>query len=186
MICVTGVPGTGKSVFASRLAEKLDYKYIDLNDFLIERGCVSEYDYRRETQIVDLDCGTKEVRNSFYRGDYILDSHVAHLVVPASIVTICFVLRLSPYLLMERLKTRCFGEEKVRENCAAEILDVITLEAKSRYGEDLVCELDGSRNLQETLTLAIEILRGERSRDLYTCDWLTMVSQRGDIDLFFD
>lgn len=186
VIVVTGTPGTGKSEFASRLSERLNYEYVDLNGFLIDAGCTTGYDDERQSHIIDLARGKTLVEETFSRGRFVLESHLAHLTVPKAMTSTCFVLRCSPYLLMERLRARGFSERKVKENCAAEILDTILLEAIERYGRDVICELDASRDLEVMVEEAVEVLRGDRPRVVGDVDWLTLVSERDDLSLFFE
>ncbi|NIM45183.1 MAG: AAA family ATPase [Nitrososphaeria archaeon] len=185
LIVVTGTPGTGKSSFALRLSELLSYECIDLNDFLIVEGCISDYDAKRESHVVDLVKGERLVKSSFESGDYILESHIAHLIVPKDMVSTCFVLRSSPYVLMKRLEARGFSRGKVMENCAAEILDTILGEVIKRYGKDLISELDTSGDLEDLVEEAIKVLRNEKPRRVGGIDWLTLITERDDLKLFF-
>jgi adenylate kinase len=183
---VTGVPGTGKTPFAHLLAETLGCQYVDLNQFLINGGCVEGYDEELGSFVVDLGRGKERVMQSFSQGLHILESHVSHLVVPKEILSICFVLRASPYILRERLSSKGFDERKVKENCAAEILDIILQEALERYGRELVCELDTSYGVEEAVGLALKVLKEGTSCPPLGRDWLAIVAEKGDLGLFFE
>ena len=53
VIIVTGTPGTGKTTLAKRLAKKLDFHYLDVNDIIKKYDIVGGYDEKRNTKIID-------------------------------------------------------------------------------------------------------------------------------------
>ena len=186
IIVVTGTPGTGKTVFSKALSTRLNLKYVDLNRFLIENKCYSGFDRESGSYIVKLDMGRELFREFFGGLKCVVDSHISHLIVPKELAEICFVLRTSPYVLMDRLKQTGFREEKILENCSAEILDVILLEALNRYGRNLICELDStSKSVSELVDEALKILSGELDRRIGAVNWLREVYERGDLNIFF-
>lgn len=185
-IVVTGTPGTGKTEFSKHLSSELGIRYVDLNEFLIKERCFAGFDEGRGSFIVDLNKGREIYRKFFDKVKCVVDSHVAHLIVPKELVRICFILRTSPYMLMNRLKKVGFNEEKIMENCSAEILDVILLEALNRYGRNLICELDStSKSVSELVDEALKILSGEVDRRIGAVNWLKEVYERGDLKIFF-
>jgi len=52
-IIVTGTPGTGKTTLAKRLAKKLDFHYLDVNDIIKKYDIADDYDKKRDTKIIN-------------------------------------------------------------------------------------------------------------------------------------
>ena len=64
-------------------------------------------------------------------------------------------------MLKERLGSRNYKEEKIRENMEAEALNIISQEAVNEYGEKMVYELDTtSSKLNESKNLLENIING--------------------------
>ena len=71
------------------------------------------------------------------------------------------MLRCHPDVLKERLGSRNYKEEKLRENMEAEALNIIAQEAVNEYGEKMVHELDTtSSKLNESKTLLENVING--------------------------
>ncbi len=184
-IVVTGTPGTGKTEFSKKLSKKIGYKYLDLNQFLIENGCYTGFDSRRKTYVINVDLGRKMFLEKFKDGKYVVESHISHLIIPKKLVEICFVLRASPYVLIERLRSK-MEEDKAIENCSAEILDIVLSEALNEYGPELVCELDTtSESVEKIVDRALRIIKGKEEKKIRIVNWLRLVYERGDLSKFF-
>lgn len=184
VIVVTGTPGVGKTVFSRRLAGILGYEYVSLNDVIIGNRLYTGYDKERGSYIVDIDAASRFISKRYSRGSYVVEGHVAHLVVEPSLLEVCIVLRCSPYELRRRLVERGYGDEKVMENVQAEILDVIYCEAVERYGAERVVQVDATGDPEGRAEEVAEMLRrGELRSD--RVDWLTQVYERGDLAAFF-
>ena len=54
VIAVTGTPGTGKTALSKKLAKKLDFYYIDVNNLIAKNKLYEGYDKKRKTKIVDV------------------------------------------------------------------------------------------------------------------------------------
>ncbi|MBI2652299.1 AAA family ATPase [Candidatus Woesearchaeota archaeon] len=54
LICVTGVPGTGKTTLSKKLAKKLNFYYIDVNKVISKYNLSEGYDRKRKTRIIDV------------------------------------------------------------------------------------------------------------------------------------
>ena len=184
IISVTGTPGTGKSTFSKTLALKINYKYVDLNDKLMEWNCISEYDPIRKTNVIDINKAKLKILNIYSHGNYLLDGHLSHLVISKKLITACFVLRCSPYELSRRLQIRDYSTNKIKENCAAEILDIIFSESKKNFGDNLVYELN-AKNL-DIVNFAIKILEGKCLYSPPIINWLSLIKNNNDLNLFFD
>lgn len=54
VVVVSGVPGTGKTTLSKKLAEKLNFYYLDVNAFVTKNRLYEGYDRKRKTKIVDI------------------------------------------------------------------------------------------------------------------------------------
>ncbi len=54
VIIVTGTPGTGKTTLSKKLAKKLDFGYLDVNETIKKYKLTEGYDKKRKTKIVDV------------------------------------------------------------------------------------------------------------------------------------
>ncbi|NCA74567.1 MAG: AMP kinase, partial [Gammaproteobacteria bacterium] len=87
---------------------------------------------------------------------YYAEGHLSHFLTCSAVI----VIRCDPDVLAARLAERGYGEEKVKENVQAEILDVILCEADS--SDIPVYELDStSRTSGELADSVLEISDGK-------------------------
>ncbi|MBS3114958.1 AAA family ATPase [Candidatus Woesearchaeota archaeon] len=54
VIAVTGVPGTGKTTIAKKLAKRLNYYYVDVNKIIKKYKLSEGFDRKRRTKVVDI------------------------------------------------------------------------------------------------------------------------------------
>jgi len=54
-VIVTGTPATGKTTLSKKLAKKLDFYYLDVNESIKKHKLSEGYDKKRKTKIVDVD-----------------------------------------------------------------------------------------------------------------------------------
>ena len=54
VIAVTGTPGTGKTTFSKKLAKKLNFYYIDVNQIISKYKLSEGYDRKRQTNVIDV------------------------------------------------------------------------------------------------------------------------------------
>ena len=149
-IALTGTPGTGKT----SLSRLLDLNTLSINDYypIISNGKDVEGNW-----LVDIDKMNKEINVSNF-SNTIFEGHTSHFLDGLDAV---IVLRCHPDTLKERLVSRSYKEEKLRENMEAEALNIISQEAVNEYGEKMVFELDTtSSNLNESKTLLENIING--------------------------
>lgn len=66
VICVTGVPATGKTTIAKKLAKKFNFYYLDVNKLISKHKLSEGYDRKRRTKIVDIDRLNKVLINIIY------------------------------------------------------------------------------------------------------------------------
>ncbi|VVC03620.1 Putative adenylate kinase [Candidatus Burarchaeum australiense] len=131
-LLLTGVPGTGKSVLAKRLAKRLGCKLIDINAIVKEKKLWSGKD-ENGSLIVKLKELERELAGSIRKAgaDCIVEGHLGcEMKLP---VDVAVVLRTNPKMLEKRLRTRKYPQKKLIENLLAEALDYCTLKAEENY-----------------------------------------------------
>ena len=131
-VCVTGVAGSGKTMFAKKLAIDNNYGYLDVNKIIDKnKKVIYGYDKKLKTKIIDID-KIKEVLTSIIKKSkkkLIIDSHLSHYL-DKKYVDKVFIIKCDVNELRRRLKKRGYNKEKIEENVEAEIMDVCFNEAK--------------------------------------------------------
>ncbi|MEM4259602.1 MAG: AAA family ATPase [Candidatus Woesearchaeota archaeon] len=142
IIVVSGTPGTGKTLFAKKLANKKKLFYIDANKIIRDEKLFDYYDNKQKTYVVDIKKFNKkfiQIINSFNKNKdnkkkftgLIIDSHLSHYL-PNKYVDICYITRCSIKTLMQRLKKRKYAKKKIFDNIQAEIFEICLQEAIER------------------------------------------------------
>lgn len=141
-IVVTGVPGTGKTAIAKKLAKELNYCLLDVNKLILKHKISEGYDKKRRTKIVDIKKLNKFLidyikqlkklnkKTKKFNG-VIIDSHLSHYL-PRKYVDLCIVTKCDIKELNKRLKKRKYPKNKVEDNLQAEIFNVCYEEAIRR------------------------------------------------------
>ena len=130
VIIVSGVPGTGKTVLARKIAEQINAKYVDVNQLVKEKKIKAGFSKKYSAFVVDVDKLNKFLLKIIKESkeDLVFDSHLTHYL-PASKVDFCFITKCELGTLKRRLEERGYSIEKIRENLDAEIFDVCLVEA---------------------------------------------------------
>ncbi len=163
IILVTGTPGVGKTTVAKQLAKKYNLAYFSVSQFIIQNKLYVSYDELRQTYNID-DSVIEEVNREVERlHDVVVETIYPSLLDRADKV---IVLRKNPTKLYEELMERGWSELKVAENVEAEVLGVVSQEAKDWFQE--ACEIDVSERKVDEVVSMIE--RGECDKDV---DWLS-------------
>jgi adenylate kinase len=147
----------------------------------------SGYDKKRQTLIADVDKLAKRVQKivSETSKTIIVDGHYAADIVPKKHVAKVFVLRCHPVELRRRMDERDFQGAKVKENLAAEILDVCLADAVANVGEDKVCEVDTTHQKADaTVDQILSILMGKEPCAVGIVDWLGHLEEEGSLDQY--
>jgi len=119
------------------------------------------------------------------RGTLIFEGHYAVHVVPPKKVHLTFVLRRDPRELKKILENRGYGPEKIKENLAAEILDVCLYDAVNECGVEKVCEIDiTAKKPDEVVEEIISIMKGEKKCQVGLVDWLGMLENEGELEKY--
>jgi len=147
----------------------------------------SRIDRKRKTLVADIEKVSKKIDEIIHNTaiDVIVEGHFAVDVVPPEKISIVFVLRRDPEALEKILKRRSYSEEKIKENVAAEILDVCLYNAIKVCGEDKVCEINvTSRNVEDVVQEIIKVINGEEKCKIGIVDWLGKLEAEGKLDKY--
>jgi len=189
VIVITGTPGVGKTAVSEELANRLKGLHLSLGDLVIKENLVSGFDGDRRTLIVDLKRLSKRVRSIIGKAsqDVVVEGHYAPDVVSNSLAPYVFVLRRDPDDLRVKLEDRGFEERKVLENVASEILDVCLIDAVSKYGSDLVDEIDVTgMSIEEAVEEVLGVLMGRKEAKAGKVDWLGRLEEDGRLGNFLN
>ena len=184
---ITGNPGVGKHTSAKIIAEKIDAEIIDINDVAIDNNATG-----KKTDL-GLDVDVKRLVRLLEKllkaeRDLVIVGHLAPYVLRPAGISLVAVLRRSPYELEKTLKKRGYSVEKVRENVASEILGTSLYDSLKTFGKRKVAEFDTTgKSPEETVDEILAALqkKPKSKPKLLGIDWLTLVSEKGDMRRFF-
>ncbi len=131
-LVITGTPGTGKTVLARKISERLGLPLYPANEVAKERGWVK----RGEADLNKLE--------GFYaslKGGFVAEGHLlCEFPVPRAR---CIILRTRPDVLRKRLEARGYSKKKTLDNLVCEVLDYCVVKAESNYRR--VTQVDNTR-----------------------------------------
>jgi adenylate kinase len=189
IIVVTGTPGVGKTVVSSLLSSRLNAFHIDIGELVRGERLWSDVDKTRGTLIADMSKLSKRVREMIERSerDVVLDGHYAVDVVRAEDIHVAFVLRREPEELRELMRKRGFRGKKLKENLAAEVLDVCLYNAVKACGLEKVCEIDVTgKSVEDVVEEAVAVLEGKKPCAVGIVDWLGKLEKEGRLEEFLE
>ena len=172
-IIVTGTPGTGKTTLAKKLSKKLNFLYLDVNDFIFRNKLSEGYDNKRRTKIIDVKKLNKflikeiktikkkalnqksskkiQLKNKIKKIEgIVIDSHLSHYL-PKKYVDLCIVARCNILELNRRLKKKGFHRPKIKENLQAEIFEICYNEAKRKKHEIISVDTSKDFNINDLI-----------------------------------
>eukprot|EP00040_Diaphanoeca_grandis_P040010 m.260932 g.260932 ORF g.260932 m.260932 type:complete len:173 (-) comp40900_c0_seq1:71-589(-) len=155
-ILITGTPGTGKTSFATELADRLKLNHIDISAFAVKKKLISGVDEERNCPIIDEDKVCDELEGeeiNISEGGVIVDYHGCDFF-PERYFQLVVVLRTDNTTLWTRLEKRGYPVAKVQENVQAEIMQVVLEEARESYKQEIIQEMqnDNVEQMEENLT----------------------------------
>ncbi len=167
------------------MASKIGANPISLGELIEKEKLYGTVDKKRNTLVADLkrisEC-IKEIMNTT-KGRLLIEGHFAPDAVPPEEVDRVLVLRRDPEELKRILTARGYGQEKVNENVAAEILDVCLYDAVMRCGSDKVCEVDVTgRRVEDVVEEVLLILDGHKEPRIGIVDWLGKLESEGRLE----
>ena len=183
-LVITGNPGVGKHTCAKIIAEKMGAVMIDINNVAISNNAIAnKTDRGLEVDVKKLIRLLEELLKT--EKEAVLVGHLAPYVLKPAGISLVAVLRRSPYEIEKTLKNRGYKVEKVRENIASEILGISLYDSLKNFGKRKVFEFDTTGKKPEQT--ADEIISALRTKPkLLGIDWLIPVSEKGDIQKFFE
>ncbi len=186
VILITGTPCVGKTTVSQQLTTKTNALYINLTDFANKHNLTLGKDKQRKTTIINeekMHAKITETIEKTEKDTIIIDGHYAAAIVPKRYVTRIFVLRRNPKELRKLMEKTGFQDAKLRENLAAEILDVCLVEALQEHTKEKVCELDITGKTVETVVNEIlTVLNENKKCSVGNVDWLSLLEKEGLID----
>jgi len=119
MICISGIPGTGKTTICKMLNEN-NLKCINLNDIAYKYSLIND-------DMVDID-SLKKIKIDYN----IVESHYSHLINCDYVI----ILKDNEDKLINRMKKRGYNDSKINENIDAQRSDAIYYEALDHLPEN--------------------------------------------------
>ncbi|MCS7102944.1 MAG: AAA family ATPase [Candidatus Korarchaeum sp.] len=176
ILVVIGAPGSGKTVVAKALSERLGCKYLNAGDLALEKGYVLERDLERDSYVIDDDKVKEEISRIIEATPCLVLETISPYSVPEERVSLVVVVRCRPSLLLKRLKERGYNSRKIRENIEYEAVDGPLFDAMEIASEERVVEVDGCEgSLEDELNY---ILSGKRYRRFnWTQDFLSILEE---------
>lgn len=152
IVALTGTPGIGKTSAANILRKK-GYLVAGITKIVTDEDFLIGNDEKRNSKVVDIDILNKYIEKNYLGEEIvIIDGHLSHLL---KCVNKIVVLRCHPDILRERLTKKGWGEEKIKENLEAEILDVILCETIEVHSKKNIFEINTTKNSIDEVVLSI-------------------------------
>jgi adenylate kinase len=145
IILITGTPGVGKSIMAAKLSKHLDCRYVDISTLVKTKKLYDRVDKKRATLVANqrrLRTAINMIIRSNRNRPLVISTHYLGSYLPTKRVKYCFVLRLNPEKLRQRLASRKWSGPKIKENVEAELVGVCLSEAVGQLGYNRVHEID--------------------------------------------
>jgi broad-specificity NMP kinase len=156
-----------------------------LGELVKREGLTSGYDREKLTWIVDEDKLAARLRQILKKqeGVVVVDGHYATGVIPGKQVERVFVLRRDPRQLREMMEKRGFMGEKLLENLAAEVLDVVLFEAVKNLGSEKLCEIDTTdKTVDDIVKVILSLLKSGEKCVVGVVDWIGKLEREGVLD----
>lgn len=161
MIGITGTPGTGKTSVAEALRTR-GFPVLDLKTTV--QPFVEYHDETCDSDIVDVDSWAA----SFSPVEGFVEGAFAQYLACDKII----ILRCRPDVLQSRLAPRGYSDEKVRENCEAEALDIILCEAVDAFSPEQIYEIDTTcMSIDSVAGQILDFAEGKLPAAFGSLDW---------------
>ena len=183
LLIITGNPGVGKHRVASKVAEKLGLRLIDINAVAIKKNAIVKKD--RIGYVVDLRKLASLVKREITK-DSLVVGHLAPYVLKKTDPQLVIVLRRSPYELEKVYAKRRYRKQKIIDNISSEVIGICMYDAVKKFGKDKIAEVDNtSKKVEKVANEIIAILRGRSKRLIGKVDWLSLIVKNDDLQKFF-
>ncbi len=137
IIAVTGSAGTGKTMYAKKLARTRGFLYFDSTQFIKDYKVYTAYDRSLQTYVVDTKIFVAvltDVLQGFVKEGWkgvVVDGHLTHYL-PKKLVDHVVVVRCDVKTLRKRLTKRKYSAKKIETNVEAEIMETCLIEAEEQ------------------------------------------------------
>jgi adenylate kinase len=164
-VYLTGVPGTGKTTVAKRLARLLDLPIIEINATVLEEGFYLGYDITRDTVITDEELLAPHLEMLVAQQSRVcLVGGIISLRIPFDLLVI---LHCPVPVLRNRLQAREYSVSKIEANIEAEIMNVLYYDALELLSARHIIEVStGDSSVDETCRQIISLGRQHLSSEL--------------------
>jgi adenylate kinase len=182
IILITGTPGVGKSIIGTKLAKHLDCRDVDISTLVKTKKLYDRVDKKRGTLVANqrrLKASINMIIRSRKNRPLVISTHYLGSYLPTKQVRYCFVLRLNPEKLRQRLVSRKWSRPKVSENVEAELIGVCLSEAVVQLGRTRVHEIDTTgKSLTRALREITDLVDGKKqfTGNAGSIDWLRTYS----------
>jgi adenylate kinase len=147
-IVVTGTPGVGKTSLAMLLVDRLNeevkcekkYSYLNLGDLIKNKKLYDQWNKEYDVPEFDEDKVLDELEPMLKEGGYVVDFHSAYFI-PDEYVGVVVLVRCDNTILYDRLKSRGYSENKIRENVECEIMEVTSEDVYENFTPSKVVEI---------------------------------------------
>ena len=179
-LIITGNPGVGKHTIAKSISKKLNRKILDINKIALESKI---YEKKNESNDVDVK-KLKNILKNKVKKNSIIVGHLAPYCVTKKQVTHAIILRKNPYKLTPIYKKRKYSTKKIAENVGSEILGIIAYDSIKKFGKKKCYQIDTtSKTVSKITKIAMDVIEDKFESD--TVDWLTLISNKKDLQKFF-
>ncbi|MHA1192241.1 MAG: adenylate kinase family protein [Promethearchaeota archaeon] len=194
VIVISGTPGTGKTLIAKKLSEKITAKVISLSEFAVKKDLILSFDSKRDTYVIDEEKIVPEIINLIKMGrnqdisNLIIEGHLTD-IIPEEFIDLVIVLRCDPDILHERLKSRGYSRGKIIENVQSEILGNCANFFVEKEMTKPLLEIDTSNIDLDNLVNIIVGMVSQKNITQYalgSIDWLEKLSAENRLEKYFD
>lgn len=179
-IIITGNPGVGKHTIANSLSKILNHKIVDINKIALDSKIYEKKDESNDVDVKKL----KNILKNKIKKDSIVVGHLAPYVLTKNQVSKAIILRKNPYKLSPIYKKRKYSTKKIAENVGSEILGITAYDTIKKFGKNKCHQIDTtSKTVSKITKTVINVIEGKFDND--SVDWLTLISNKNDLQKFF-
>jgi len=157
-VYITGVPGTGKTSVAKYISQKLNLKFLEVNDLVKQHDLYFGYDINRDTLIVDDELLIRKLKQEIKSNNRVCIA--GGIIFEEGLFDIIILLHSSIPSLKMRFEARSYDEDKIESNLESEIMNVLYYELLEFNPSDIILEvMNDNRTVKETCNEIISIIK---------------------------
>lgn len=152
MICITGIPGSGKSTLCEKLRES-GIKCVSVLE-------ISGFESCRSGDEVDIDCLSEKL-NQERKTDLVIEGHFSHLLGCESVI----ILDRNEKEVVQELLKRGYPDKKIKENIDALRSDIIYHETLDLLPSTRIIRIEVEEGRQDkVLDQAMGLLKKQKNK----------------------